>query len=96
LNGSLVQLDKNTVVDLTQTEKLKDLARSRMELVDTTNANNKGELGFIRNVVVVGFAGITLQLNSRTLLLAILVDVLFRTLENFDFLRLGGLKRHIK
>jgi uncharacterized protein YutE (UPF0331/DUF86 family) len=34
--GSLGELDEDTVVDLEETEELKDLARLRSDLVDTT------------------------------------------------------------
>jgi len=91
LDSSFVQLDKNTVVDLTQTKKLKDLARGRMNLVDATNSDDERKLGLIRDIVVAGFASLTLELDGGTLLLAILIHILLGALENLDLLCLGGL-----
>ena len=35
VDGGLVQFDEDTIVDLSQTEQLHDLARTRVDAVDT-------------------------------------------------------------
>ena len=44
-DGGLVETDKDTVEDLTQTEETEDLACAGRDTVDTADANNKGKLG---------------------------------------------------
>lgn len=41
LEGGLCQADEDTIVDLEETEELKDLARFRRNLVDTVTVSNK-------------------------------------------------------
>jgi len=41
LNGGLVQLNENSVVDLTESQKLEDFAWARVDLVDTTDTHNE-------------------------------------------------------
>ena len=54
--GSLVQADKDTIVDLQQTQELKHLTRLGGNVVDTTDTDNKDQLFLGRNIVVtVGF-----------------------------------------
>jgi hypothetical protein len=92
LDGRLVQLHEHAIVDLTETQQLENLARSRMDLVDTANSNHERQLRLIGNVVVASLARLTLQLNSVALLLTILVDVLLGALEDLDLLDFGSLK----
>lgn len=50
LNGSLGQLDEDTVVDLEETEELESLALLGINLVDTLDANDESQLGLGRDV----------------------------------------------
>jgi hypothetical protein len=45
----LGEFDEDTVVDLEETEELEDLARLGRDLVDTLDADDKGELGLLIN-----------------------------------------------
>ena len=45
VDGSLVHLDKDAVVDLAQAQELQDLARLRGDPNDTADADNKNHLG---------------------------------------------------
>lgn len=50
VDGCLVKLDENAVVDLTKTQQLQDLLRGRIDTIDTTNAHHKGQLGLGRHI----------------------------------------------
>lgn len=41
VDGSLVQFDKDAVVDLAQTQQLKDLANTRMKTIDTETETDR-------------------------------------------------------
>ena len=88
LDSGLVQLDEDTIIDLSQTEKLKNLAGTRVDLVDTTNTDNEGESGFVGNVVVSGLLGVNTELLLLVFLVLVLSDVLLSTLVD---LRLSSL-----
>ena len=51
LEDGLGQTDKDTVVDLEETEELESLALLWVDLVDTLDTDNKGELGLLGDVV---------------------------------------------
>ena len=61
VHGGLVQLDEDTVVDLSQTEQLEDLLDLGGDLVDTTNPHNEGELGVGGDIVVALLPGLAPQ-----------------------------------
>lgn len=87
LRGGLGQSDKDTVVDLEETEELQDLARLGGDVVDTTETDNKDNLGLTGNVeVTLGFGG-TAETNLLALGGAVLLGVLLGALE--DDLALG-------
>jgi hypothetical protein len=92
LDSGLVQLHENTVVDLTKAKQLQHFARTRMNLVDTTDADHKGKFRFTGHIVVTGLLRFTLQRQFHLLLLAVFDQVLLGTLEDLDFLLLGFLK----
>ena len=51
VDGGLVELDEDSVVDLAQAEQLQDLLDLRRNLVDTSNAHHEGQLGLGRHIV---------------------------------------------
>ena len=82
LRGSLGELDEDTVVDLEQAKKLQSLALLGIDLVDTLDADDESELRLGRNVELVLLLGLALQTDLLTVGIAVLLDVLFSTLEN--------------
>lgn len=64
-----------------------------MDLVDTTDADDEGELRLLRHEEISGLLGFANGLDLSSLLLTVLVDVLLRPLEDLDALRLGGLNQ---
>ena len=87
LRGSLVKTNKDTIVDLQKTQKLKNLTRLRSNVVDTTNTNNKDKLLLGRNVIVT----LSLSLTTKTDLILggslVFSVILGSTLEKFTSLR---------
>jgi len=78
----LVQLDKNAVVDLPQSEQLESLANLRMDLVDTSNTDDKGEFGLSWDIEVTLISGLSEHSDLIPFLLSVFLDVLFRSLED--------------
>jgi hypothetical protein len=96
VQGSLVELNKDTVVDLQQAEKLEDLSWLRSDLVDTLDTDNESKLAFSWNIVVVASTGQALGLDLGTFELAVLVDVLLSSLEDDSTLGLVLLQMNNK
>jgi hypothetical protein len=92
LLGGLREANEGTVVDLDQTEQLKDLARLRSNLVDTLDTDNEDKLGLVRDVEVTLLAGDAGQADLLTLSIAVLLDVGLGALEDDGALLLVGLK----
>lgn len=92
LLGGLGQLDKDTVVDLDQSEELEDLPGLGGDVVDTTQTDDEGDLGLGRDVEVARGLGSTAQTDLLTLTSLSLLDVLLSTLENDSTLVLLGLQ----
>jgi len=91
LNGGLGEADEDTIVDLEKTEKLEGLALLGVDLVDTLDTDNEGELGLSGNVErAVGLGG-TAETDGLTLSVAVLLDVALGTLEDGLTLLLVGL-----
>ena len=88
-DGSGVQLNEDSVVDLTQTEELQNLAHFRRDSHDTTNADDQSHLRFRVHVNAAFSLGLTADTNQVVLDSTVLLDVLFGTLESF--ILLGGL-----
>ena len=65
--GGLVDLDEDSVVDLPQSEQLKNLLDLGGHLVDTTDPHDKDKLGLSGDIVVSLLLGITLQPNENKL-----------------------------
>ena len=80
-SGCFVQLDEDSVVDLLQTKKLHDLLWLWWDLVNTTDANNESQLRLLGHVVVASSAGHTVKADLILLLLAVLLHVVFGSLE---------------
>lgn len=91
LESGLVQLHKDTVVNLEESEKLQDLAGLGVHTVDTADTDHKGNLSLRGHVNVARGLGLAGEANSRALLLSVLSEVLLSTLEDLltDFLALG-------
>lgn len=91
LNGSLGQLDEDTVVDLEKTEELEGLALLWVNLVDTLDADNEGKLWLGWDVERALLLGDTGQADLLALLVAVLLDVGLGALEDGGTLLLVGL-----
>jgi len=76
LEGGLSHANEDTIVDLEETEKLKDLAGLWCDLVDTLDTDNKDQLILSWDVV----RTILLRKAGETDLLAFLVTILFNVL----------------
>lgn len=89
LLGGVGELDKGSVVDLTETEELHNLAGLGAELVDTLDTDDKGELGLLSNIVRTSVTGNTLETDLLLLSGAVLLDVGLGTLEDLGALGKG-------
>jgi hypothetical protein len=81
LGGGLGDLDKDAVVDLEQAEELEDLAGLGRHVVDTAEADDKVDLGLVRDVVLALGLGQAAEADLLSLLVAGLVDVELGALE---------------
>jgi len=90
LKGSLGHADKDTVVDLKETEKLEDLAWLRGDLVDTLDTDNEDQLGLSWDVVGTILLREAGKADLLTLLVTVLLDILLSTLEDDTTLLLLG------
>merc|ERR1719511_525986 len=90
VDGGLVQLDEDTVVDLSETEELESLLDLGSDLVDTTDADDKGVLVLRRNVKVALLLGLASQPDLLALLVPVLLGVLLGLLEDLHTLLLAG------
>jgi hypothetical protein len=105
----LGELDEDTIVDLKKTEKLKNLARLRSDLVDTASvsvvnqraaedlpldSNDKDKLGLLFNIKRPTLSGYSSESDLLTLSISVLLDVGLGTLED-DFALLLVLLLHL-
>jgi len=95
LEDGLGQADKDTVVDLEETEELESLALLGVDLVDTLDADDEGELGLLRDVVRTLGLGGTSETDLLALLLTVLGGVGLSALEGDATLLLVGLDCHV-
>merc|ERR1712018_111474 len=86
IDGGLVQFDENTIVDLSEAEKLQNLADLWGDLVDTTNTHDKGQFGLGWDVEVASLLGLTGKPKFIAFTFAIFLDVLFGTFEDIHTL----------
>jgi hypothetical protein len=91
LNGGLGQADEDTVVDLEKTEELEGLALLGVNLVDTLDTDNEGELGLSGDVERALLLGDTLKADLLALCITVLLDVGLGALEDNLTLLLVGL-----
>merc|ERR1719411_1130061 len=82
VGGGLVHLDEHSVVDLPQSEQLKDLPDLGRDLVDTADPHHEGQLRLGRDVVVSVLLGIALKPDLVPLLILVLLGILLSTLED--------------
>jgi len=87
LLSSLGDPDKDSIVDLEQSEELEDLSGLGGDLGDTLDPDNKVNLALGRNVKVTRLPSLSLQPDLLLLLVSVLLDVLVSSLE--DDLSLG-------
>ena len=80
VDGGLVELHEDTVVDLTQTEDLENLAGLGGDSVDTADADEEGELVLGSDVEVSVGLSLALEADLLPLELAVLLDVLLGAL----------------
>jgi len=73
--GGLVELDKHTVVDLAETEKLHDLSLLGGKLVDTADSDNESDLSLVFDEEGAGLLGITARLDERSVSSSVLLFV---------------------
>jgi hypothetical protein len=90
LKSSLGHADKDTVVDLEETEELEDLAGLWCDLVDTLDTDNEDQLLLSGDVESIILLGETSKTNLLRLSITVLLNVLLGTLEdNTTFLLVG-------
>lgn len=83
LSGGLSKANEDTVVDLEETEELKDLARLGRNLVDTLDTDNKDKLRLSRDIEAALLLGIASKADLLTLGLTVFFHVLLGTLEDY-------------
>ena len=93
LGGGLGQADEDTVVDLEETEELQGLALLRVDLVDTLDADDEGELGLGGDEEGAITLGLALGIDNVALGLDVLLLVLLGALEDDGALLLVGLRK---
>lgn len=91
LDGSLGELDEDAVVDLEKTKELEGLALLGVNLVDTLDADDEGELGLSRDVEGALLLGDALKADLLALGIAVLLDVGLGALEDDLTLLLVGI-----
>lgn len=91
LAGGLVDLHEHGVVDLAQTQQLQDLADLGANTHDTTNTDDKGNLGLRLHVEVARATRLATQADQRALLRAVLLHILLGALERLHTVRAGVL-----
>jgi len=91
LGCSLGELDKDTVVNLQETQQLHDLSWLWWDLVDTLDSDDEGDLWLSRDVEVTISLCDTLESDLFTLGLSVFLNVLLCPLENDFSLLLGCL-----
>jgi len=75
LGGGLGETDKDTVVDLEETEKLQNLAGLGSNLVDTLDTDDKDQLGLFANVEGAILFAQTSKTNLLTLRITVFLDI---------------------
>merc|ERR1712156_1072453 len=81
VDGGLVQFDENTIVDLSETEKLQNFANLWGNLIDTTDTHDKSQLGFGSDVKVASFLSFTGKPKFIAFSITIFFDIFLSTFE---------------
>ena len=76
VDSSLVELDEDTVMELSKSKELHDLLLLGWELVNTSGSDNEGDLGLGVNVEVAGLLGSALGINNGLVGVLVLLGVL--------------------
>jgi len=76
VDGGAVELDEDTVVELSKSEELHDLLLLGWQLVNTSGSDNKSDLGLSVNVEVSSLLGGTLGINDGLVGISVLLGVL--------------------
>merc|ERR1719354_36047 len=82
LQGCFVKANKHSIVDLLQTEKLKDFTSLWSNLVDTSNTDHKGKFWLIRNKVITICLSYSVQPDLIFFLLPVFLNILLCSFEN--------------
>lgn len=82
LQGGLGQLDENTIVDLEETKELQRLAFLRVDLVDTLDTHDEGQLGLFRDVQSIVALSVTGKPDLLPLGVAVFFHILLSTCED--------------
>jgi len=85
------QSNEDTIVDLSQSQKLQDLSWLRSQTVDTSNSDDKGELGFWFNKEVSSFLSLSSGSDEGSFSSSVFLDVLFGSLEDHLSVGFSGL-----
>jgi len=73
--GGLVELHEHGVVELSQSKELEDLLGLWGKLVDTSDPDQKSNLGLSLNVELVGGLGISLLLNKSSISSSVFLEI---------------------
>lgn len=95
VDRSLVQLNEDAVVDLTQTKKLQDLPGLRRHAVDTTDTGDERHLRLGRHVEVASGLGLATKVHFRAFHTAVLLHVFLGALEDDLALLLTVLEKQL-
>lgn len=82
VDGGLIHLDKDGVVDLEETKELEDFSDLWCDRVDTLDSDKDGNFGLCLNVEVADLSGVTLQPDGVSFSLSVLSDVRLCPLED--------------
>jgi hypothetical protein len=80
--GCVVDSQEHGIVDLSQSEQLKDLSGLGVKSIDTSNSDHNSKLVVWLNVIIAGSLGLSLESDQRSLLSSVFVNVLLCSLED--------------
>ena len=96
LLSCLGHLDKNTIVDLEETQKLEDFSGLGGNFVDTTDANNEVYFGLSWDKEVTRCTSSTLESDLFSFLSKVFLGVCLSTLEDYFALCLLCLQKDVR
>jgi len=89
VEGGSVNSDKGGIVDLSESQQLKDLSDLRSQIVDTSDSDDKDDLGFSRDVEGSFSSGLSLKGDEFLLFSGEFLEMGFTSLGVFSSLGLG-------